>query len=100
MDTETLIKAVPIVGFAGMLVAGWIFFSLTRQSTGSARMVEIAQAIQEGAMAFLKREYRILVIFVAAVAVLLGYFLGINSAVAFVSGAQREEVAKDRLAHQ
>jgi len=87
LDAETLIKAVPIVGLAGMLVAGWIFFSLTRQSAGNARMGEIAQAIQEGAMAFLKREYRILVIFVAAVAVLLGYFLGIRSAVAFASGA-------------
>jgi K(+)-stimulated pyrophosphate-energized sodium pump len=70
-----------------MLVAGWIFFSLTRQSAGNARMMEIAGAIQDGAMAFLRREYRILVIFVAVVAALLGYFLGARSALAFGSGA-------------
>ena len=68
METQTLLLAVPILGGVGIVIAGWIYFSLARQNAGSARMVEIANAIQEGAMAFLKREYRILAIFVAVVA--------------------------------
>ena len=51
---ETMINAVPILGVVGMVIAGWIFFNLSRQSAGSARMVEIATDIQAGAMAFLK----------------------------------------------
>jgi hypothetical protein len=48
--------------------AAWI----SRQDAGTDRMKEIARDIQEGAMAFLSREYRVLAIFVAVVAVLLG----------------------------
>ncbi len=48
--------------------AAWV----NKQDPGDERMVEIGQAIREGAMAFLKAEYTVLAIFVAAVAVLLG----------------------------
>ncbi len=47
--------------------AGWI----SRQDAGTDRMKEIAKAISEGAMAFLTREYKVLIIFVIAVAALL-----------------------------
>ncbi len=84
---ETMLRAVPILGLAGLVIAAWIYFNLTRQSPGNARMVEIATAIQEGAMAFLRREYRILAVFVAVVAGLLGWRLGYETALAFTSGA-------------
>ena len=42
-----------------------------RQDPGTARMVEIAAAIREGAMAFLRREYSVLAVFTAVVAVVL-----------------------------
>jgi K(+)-stimulated pyrophosphate-energized sodium pump len=45
---------------------------VSKQDPGDAKMVEIARYIREGAMAFLAREYRVLAIFVAVVAVLLG----------------------------
>jgi K(+)-stimulated pyrophosphate-energized sodium pump len=44
---------------------------INKQDAGTERMKEIGQAVREGAMAFLYREYRILLIFVLAVAVLL-----------------------------
>ena len=50
-------------------------------------MQEVADAIYEGAMAFLMREYRILIIFVIVVAALLAWGLGIHTAIAFLSGA-------------
>ncbi len=49
--------------------AQWI----SEQDPGTPRMQEIAQSIQEGAMAFLAREYRVLAIFVVVVAILLAF---------------------------
>ncbi|WP_255211125.1 sodium/proton-translocating pyrophosphatase, partial [Methylogaea oryzae] len=50
-------------------------------------MREISAAIQEGASAFLGREYRILAVFVAIVAVIMTIFLQWQSALCFVVGA-------------
>ena len=44
---------------------------ITKQDPGNERMREIGQAVREGAMAFLSREYKVLAIFVVAVAILL-----------------------------
>ena len=50
-------------------------------------MREIASYIREGAMAFLKREYRIIVIFMAVMVVLLSVIINIGTAFAFLLGA-------------
>ena len=93
MDTQLIIYLVPV---AGLLALGYALFTagwVGRQDAGSERMAEIAGAISEGARAFLNREYKVLGIFVAAVAVLL---VGANMAndqssplvaVSFVTGA-------------
>ena len=56
---------------------------------GTPKMKEISELIQKGAMAFLKKEYRILVFFVLIVFLVLGFVpgLGWNLAIAFVIGA-------------
>ncbi len=63
-----LIPASAIVGFIFMfLKSGWV----SKQEVGSEKMATIAKNIADGAMAFLKAEYKVLSVFVLAVAVLL-----------------------------
>lgn len=57
------------------------------------RVAEITEAIREGAMAFLSVEYKILIWFVAAVAILLGVFLSPMVALTFVIGALTSALA-------
>ena len=93
MDASLILYLVPVSGllalFYAFLRARWV----ARQPAGTDRMIEISGAIAEGAKAFLGREYRVLAIFVAAVAVLLvaANFTNTQSsplvALSFVTGA-------------
>jgi K(+)-stimulated pyrophosphate-energized sodium pump len=56
-------------------------------SPGNALMVDLADQIHEGAMAFLRREYTVLAVFVLVVAVLLGGASEWTTAGAYIAGA-------------
>ena len=58
-----------------------------RQDRGTPRMIEISKAIQEGATAFLQRQYRTISIFAIIIAIILGVVLGVTAAVSFIAGA-------------
>ena len=64
-----------ICGAIGLGIAGLMARYVLKQDQGSDKIREISAAIKEGALAFLGREYRILTIFVAIVAVVLGGYL-------------------------
>ena len=76
-----------IAGAAGLVFAMILFISMKSQPAGTEKMIEIADAIHDGAMAFLKREYSILAIFVIVVAGLLGWGIGLSTMYAFIAGA-------------
>jgi K(+)-stimulated pyrophosphate-energized sodium pump len=93
MNAETLLYIIPVLGLVGLLYT-WLKSSwVARQDAGTERMVKIAAAIQQGAMAFLRAEYRVLAIFVVVVAILLGVSGALQKeshpliAVAFIAGA-------------
>ncbi len=70
---ESLIKlAVPAFGVLALLYTFWKSSWVNKQEVGTEKMARIAASIQDGAMAFLRAEYKVLAIFVAVVAVLLG----------------------------
>ena len=84
---EVWTTAAPYLGVAGMIVAFVIYLRIKAGDPGSAEMVEISDLIHEGAMAFLRREYTILMIFVAVVFVALWLGVDNRTAIAFLAGA-------------
>jgi len=66
-----LTLVVPLTGLVALIFAFWRATWVSKQEVGTPEMAEIAGYIQEGAMAFLVKEYRVLSVFVALVAVAL-----------------------------
>lgn len=91
--TNYLFLAVPVLGLLGLLYTLVKFNWVSKQDAGNDRMKEISNYIAEGAMAFLKAEWKILSYFVIVVALLLGVMANSNPhshwsiALAFVVGA-------------
>ncbi|MBU0559660.1 MAG: sodium-translocating pyrophosphatase [Bacteroidetes bacterium] len=69
---ESLIYFIPILGLAALMFSYLKSRWIDKQDVGTAKMAEIAQNIRDGAIAFLKTEYKVLFVFVLAVATLLG----------------------------
>ena len=82
-----------VAGVFGLGAALFVYRYVARQPGGTDVMTELADQIHDGAMAFLRREYTVLAIFVAVVAVLLFLAIGQASALAYVAGASSSVLA-------
>lgn len=69
---QTITYLIPVFGVLALLYTFWKSSWVSKQEVGTDRMGTIAKNITDGAMAFLKAEYRVLAVFVLAVAILLG----------------------------
>ncbi len=76
-----------ILGVVGLAVALAIYRYVASQSAGSDLMIEISDAIHEGAMVFLRKEYQILAVFIVVVFLLLMAFISFWTSIAFLCGA-------------
>jgi K(+)-stimulated pyrophosphate-energized sodium pump len=83
----TAIVFAPVLGLLGLAMAYWMYRYVVAQPAGTAAMVDVSAQIHTGAMAFLRKEYSILVWFVLVVAILLALFITPLTALAFISGA-------------
>lgn len=93
MDVQSILIVVPLLGLVALMFTYIRSRWVSSQEVGGEKMALIARNISEGAMAFLKAEYRVLAIFVVLVAILLA-FAGANEAnssplvgVSFIVGA-------------
>ncbi|MFC1607404.1 sodium-translocating pyrophosphatase [Candidatus Latescibacterota bacterium] len=80
----------PFLGFIGLVIVLGIYLWVKKQPYGTDVMKDISDQIHEGAMAFLRREYSVLLIFIVIVFLALTFALpenGLMTAIAFISGA-------------
>jgi K(+)-stimulated pyrophosphate-energized sodium pump len=92
VQMNPVIYIIPVLGFLGLLYTLWKSAWVQKQDPGTDKMKNIANHIYDGAMAFLKSEYKVLVVFISVVAILLA--ISANSeessplvAVSFLVGA-------------
>ncbi|UTP37824.1 sodium-translocating pyrophosphatase [Phenylobacterium sp. LH3H17] len=87
MSSETTLWLVIAAGFLAVLYGVLQTLSLLRASPGNARMQEIAAAIQEGAQAYLNKQYTAIAMVGAVILVAVGFLIGWYAAVGFLVGA-------------
>ncbi|MBM3884919.1 MAG: sodium-translocating pyrophosphatase [Gemmatimonadetes bacterium] len=74
------------IGVAGLIACYLTYAGIVRNAPGSQAMQDLAEEIRKGAMAFLKREYTVLVPFLLVVAGLLAWALNIETGIAYIVG--------------
>jgi K(+)-stimulated pyrophosphate-energized sodium pump len=85
--SQNFLTLSPLIGAAGFMFAIFTYMWILRQPAGNAKMTGIASMIEQGSMAFLKKEYTILVGFLTVVTALLWWKLGMDTAASYVVGA-------------
>ena len=83
----------PVLGVVGMLAALVVYMLVMKYPDGQDKVKKIGDQIHNGALAFMKTEYKYLLIFIAVLVVLVWYALGIHSAIAVVTGAACSSLA-------
>ena len=76
-----------VAGGAGIVAAVFFYIRVNQQPAGNDAMNRIAGYIQDGAMAFLRREYQVLAGYILVVSILMGVFIGWAAAAAFAAGS-------------
>ena len=84
---DSLLYTAPLAGVIGLLFAVYLVFYIIKLDAGTDKMKAIASAIQEGAMAYLNRQYKTVAIIAVILTVVIALAINTGTAVAFVLGA-------------
>ncbi len=84
--TTTVAWIAPICAAIGIIVAAYLGSWVLKQNPGPDKMNSISLKIQQGAQAFLMSEYKLLIIFMAVVAIIMAVALSPITAIAFITG--------------
>lgn len=93
LATQNLVYSSLAAGVLSLVFATFLIEKIVKSEPGNERMTEISEYIQTGAMAFLRREYSVLSIFVLAVFGLIAYFINMQTAICFLSGSVCSAIA-------
>jgi len=74
-------------GGIGLLASFWLIWKVTKQPEGKDKMIEIADAIKQGAQAYLNRQYSTVAFVAAILAIIILYTLGLKPMIGFLIGA-------------
>ncbi|NNC54353.1 MAG: sodium-translocating pyrophosphatase, partial [Pseudomonadales bacterium] len=83
----------PIAGLIGLVIAFFIYRAMYAYPEGNEAVKKIGGEIHLGAMVFMRREYTMLLAFVAVLVVITGLALGLNTAIAVIVGALSSSIA-------
>jgi K(+)-stimulated pyrophosphate-energized sodium pump len=84
---EQLLYSAPLAGIIGLVFALYLVSYILKLDAGTEKMKAIASAIQEGAMAYLNRQYKTVAVIAAFLAILIGVAINIETAIGFILGA-------------
>lgn len=85
--TDSLLYSAPLAGIIGLIFALYLVLYILKLDPGTEKMKAIASAIQEGAMAYLNRQYKTVAIIAVILTVVIALAINTGTAIAFVLGA-------------
>src|SRR4030067_403264 len=90
---DVLLYSAPLAGIIGLIFAVYLVLYILKLDPGTDKMKEIASAIQEGAMAYLNRQYKTVAVIAVILTILITLAINIETALAFVLGAAMSAAA-------
>lgn len=84
---EQLLYSAPLAGIIGLVFALYLVSYIMKLDAGTEKMKAIASAIQEGAMAYLNRQYKTVAVIAVILAILIGVTINPETAAGFILGA-------------
>ncbi len=84
---DSLLYTAPLAGIIGLIFAGYLVSYILKLDAGSERMKAIASAIQEGAMAYLNRQYKTVAVIALILTILIAAAISVPTAIGFIFGA-------------
>ncbi len=87
VEMDPIGYVIPIAGFISLVFAGYLTWNVFRRDAGTPEMKEIGDAIKEGAMAYLARQYKTIAVISVILAAIIGVGIGFEVGIAFLLGA-------------